>query len=235
VARVRGGDIQAYGELFDRHLDVARRLARQLTCGSGSDDLVSAAFAKVLAVLQSGRGPDVAVRAYLLAAVRLLHGDRQPAGQRVQPTGDVEQWDSPVPFQDSAVADSGRSDAARAFASLPERHQVVLWHLEVEEQKPAEVGVLLGLSPNAVSALGYRARENLRRAYLRMHLADTADDSCRWTIEYLGGDVRSGLSRRDAGKAKDHLAQCPRCAGLYEALAEGHEQLDEDDGNGEVR
>jgi RNA polymerase sigma factor (sigma-70 family) len=236
VARVRGGDIHAYGELFDRHLDAARRYARELTCGSNSDDLVSEAFAKILAVLQSGRWPDVPFRTQLMRAVSRLHGDRQRAGQRLQPTDDVDQWDGPVPFQDFAVADFERSAAAGAFASLPERHQVVLWHLEVKGKDPGEVGVMLGLSPNSVSALAYRARENLRQASLRMHLAAPgAGERCRWTTEHLGGYVRGGLSRPDAGKVKDHLAQCPGCAGLYGALAQVHEMLDKDDGNGEVR
>ena len=220
LARVRGGDVQAYGELFDRHRDAAYRLARQLARGPDADDLVSEAFAKVLSLLQAGRGPDVAFRAYLLTAVRRLHVDRLRSGQRVQPTDDVSHFDNGVPFQDTAVDEFERSAAARAFGSLPERWQVVLWHLEVEEQKPAEVGVLLGLSPNGVSALAYRAREGLRQAYLRMHLADTAGDACRWTTEHLGAYVRSGLSRRDAHKVEEHLGECARCAGLYAELTE---------------
>ena len=220
LARVRGGDIHAYGDLFDRHRDAAHRLARQLTRGPDSDDLVSEAFAKVLLVVKAGGGPDLAFRAYLLTAIRRLHIDRIRADRRVQPTGEVEQWESPVPFQDPALDDFERSAAARAFASLPERWQVVLWHLEVEGQKPAEVGVLLGLSANGVSALAYRAREGLRQAYLRMHLADTAGETCRWTTEHLGAFVRHGLSRRDAAKVEEHLGQCPRCAGVYDELAD---------------
>jgi len=220
LARVRGGDIHAYGDLFDRHRDAAHRLARQLTRGPDSDDLVSEAFAKVLSVLKAGGGPDLAFRAYLLTAIRRLHIDRIRADRRVQPTDEVEHWESSVPFQDPAVDDFERSAAARAFASLPERWQVVLWHLEVEGQKPAEVGVLLGLSANGVSALAYRAREGLRQAFLRMHLADTAGDTCRWTTEHLGAFVRNGLSRRDAAKVEEHLGQCPRCAGLFDELAD---------------
>ena len=36
---------------------------------------------------------------------------------------------------------------------------MVLWHLEVENQKPADIAPLLGMSANSVSALAYRARE----------------------------------------------------------------------------
>jgi DNA-directed RNA polymerase specialized sigma24 family protein len=82
ISRVRGGDSAAYGELFSRHVDAARRLGRQLVRGHDADDLVSEAFAKTLSLLQSGGGPDVAFRAYLLTSVRRLHVDRIRAAKR---------------------------------------------------------------------------------------------------------------------------------------------------------
>lgn len=62
---------------------------------------------------------------------------------------------------DPAVADLERTMIARAFASLPERWQAVLWHTETEGARPAEVASLLGLTANGVAALAYRAREGL--------------------------------------------------------------------------
>ncbi|MPZ63892.1 MAG: sigma-70 family RNA polymerase sigma factor, partial [Propionibacteriales bacterium] len=197
IAQVRGGDVDAYGVLFDRHREAAHRLARQLVRGADTDDLVSEAFAKVLQLLQSGGGPDVAFRAYLLTAIRRLHIDRMRAAQKVQTSDEVESFDPGIPFQDTAVEGFERRTTSRAFASLPERWQLVLWHLEVEGQKPSEIAPLLGMSANSVSALAYRAREGLRQAYLQMHLADAAEDTCRWTNEHLGGYVRKGLSKRD--------------------------------------
>ena len=140
ITAVRGGDVSAYGTLFERHVDAARRLARQLTSPSDADDLVSDAFAKVLRVLQNGGGPDLAFRAYLLTAVRRLHVDKIRAGAKLQTTDDLEKFDPGVPFRDTAVEGFENSAAAAAFASLPERWQLVLWHTEVEGQKPAEVG-----------------------------------------------------------------------------------------------
>jgi len=225
ISRVRGGDTAAYGELFDRHRAAADRLARQLQRGPDSDDLVSEAFIKVLQVLQGGGGPDVAFRAYLLTAVRRLHVDRVRSARRTQPTDEVEQLDAGIPFQDTAVDGFERSVTARAFASLPERWQLVLWHLEVEGNKPADVAPMLGMSPNSVSALAYRAREGLRQAYLQMHLADTAGEHCRWTTEHLGAYVRGGLARRDATKVDHHLQGCRRCTGIYLELTEVNSDL----------
>ncbi len=220
IAAVRGGDVDAYGELFARHVDAARRLARQLAGPGDADDLVSDAFAKVLTVLQRGGGPDLAFRAYLLTAVRRLHVDRIRSGSRLRPVDDLAPFDPGVPFHDTAIEGFDNATAAKAFASLPERWQMVLWHTEVEQQKPADIAVLLGMSANSVSALAYRAREGLRQAFLSMHAADPDDVDCAWTRDHLGAYVRGGLSRRDAARVDDHIADCRSCAAVYLELTE---------------
>jgi len=101
----------------------------------------------------------------------------------------------------------------------------VLWHTEVEGDKPAEIAPLLGMTANSVAAMAYRAREGLRQAYLRAHLADTADDSCRWVTEHLGGFVRGGLSRRDHHKVETHLDDCRSCTAVYLELVEVNSNL----------
>ena len=225
ISRVRGGDVAAYGDLFARHVDAAKRLSRQLVRGPDADDLVSEAFAKVLTVLQGGGGPDVAFRAYLLTSVRRLHVDRIRSTSRLQTSDDMEAFDPGVPFQDTAVAAFESGAAAKAFASLPERWQLVLWHLEVEGQKPADVAPLLGMSPNSVSALAYRAREGLRQAFLTMHLNDTSETDCRWVNEHLGAYVRNGLAKRESAKVQTHLDDCRRCTAMYLELTEVNSNL----------
>src|SRR5512144_470698 len=225
ISRVRGGEVAAYGELFSRHVDAARRLARQLVRGPDVDDLVSDAFAKTLNVLQAGGGPDVAFRAYLLTSVRRLHVDRIRAAKKVQPSDDMTVYDDGLPFTDTAVASFENGAAAKAFSSLPERWQLVLWHLEVEGQKPADIAPLLGMSANSVSALAYRAREGLRQAFLTMHLADSPTEQCRWVNEHLGAYVRKGLSRRDTAKVEQHFKDCRRCTATYLELSEVNSDL----------
>lgn len=225
ISAVRGGDLSAYGALFERHVDAARRLARQLTSHADADDLVSEAFTKVMKVLQAGGGPDVAFRAYLLTAVRRLHVDRIRATSKLHTTDDMEPFDPGVPFRDTAVEGFENAAAAKAFASLPERWQLVLWHTEVEGQKPAEIAPLLGMSANSVSALAYRAREGLRQAFLNSHAVELEDDQCRWTHEHLGGYVRQGLSKRDSGKVEAHLDECRACMAIYLELTEVNSNL----------
>lgn len=225
ISAVRAGDVAAYGELFSRHVEAARRLGRQLVPAPDVDDLVSEAFAKVLGVLQRGGGPDLAFRAYLLTAVRRLHVDRIRATSRLHSTDDLTPFDPGVPFRDTAVEGFENAAAARAFAALPERWQLVLWHTEVEGQKPAEVAPLLGMTPNAVSALAYRAREGLRQAYLSMHSIALTDDDCERCRAELGAYVRGGLSRRDAARVEQHLERCRPCTALYLELVEVNADL----------
>ena len=130
-----------------------------------------------------------------------------------------------MPFRDTAVEGFESAAAARAFASLPERWQLVLWHTEVEGQKPAEVAPLLGMTANSVSALAYRAREGLRQAYLSMHAQDVDEDACARTRAALGGYVRGGLSRRDGARVEQHLEECRRCAAIYLELTEVNSRL----------
>ena len=225
IAAVRGGDLDAYGQLFERHVEAARRLARQLVSAGDVEDLVSEAFMKVLRVLQRGGGPDVAFRAYLLTAVRSLRVDRLRAGARLHTTDDLDPFDPGVPFRDTAVEGFENAAAARAFASLPERWQLVLWHTEVEGSRPADIAPILGMTPNSVSALAYRAREGLRQAFLNEHGGDLEGDECRWTHDHLGAYVRKGASRRDAQRVEQHLGECRSCAAIYLELTEVNSNL----------
>ena len=225
ISAVRGGDSDAYGELFERHVEAARRLARQLTSAADVEDLVAEAFAKVLTIVRRGGGPDLAFRAYLLTAVRSLHIDSVRGATRLRPVDDFAPFDDGVPFRDTAVEGFESKAAARAFASLPERWQLVLWHTEVEGQKPAEVAKLLGMSANSVSALAYRAREGLRQAFLTMHAQDAEDDACAWTQDNLGAYIRNASSRRDSAKVRAHVDECRRCMGIYLELSEVNTNL----------
>lgn len=212
IAVVRGGDKDAFAELYRRHSAAAYGLARQLASSpSAADDLVAEAFAKVLEALSNGRGPDSAFRAYLLTTLR--HGlyDNTRRDRRLHFTDDLTSVDPGTPFVDTAMKDLEASLVARAYAALPERWQTVLWHTEIEGQKPADIAPLLGLTANGAAALAYRAREGLRQAYLQAHLAESAEDHCRFTVERLGAWARDGLAKREKSKVEDHLETCERC------------------------
>jgi RNA polymerase sigma factor (sigma-70 family) len=225
ISRVRAGDVGSYGTLFARHREAANRLARSLTQPADAEDVVADAFAKVLTALQDGKGPDEAFRPYLLTAVRTCHIDRCRFAARMTPTDDDHVLDTGATFVDPAVAGFEGGAAVEAFRSLPERWQLVLWHLDVEGQKPAAVAPLLGMAPNAVSALAYRAREGLREAFLQQHAAEAQSEECRRTHGLLGAAVRGNLSHRDRKRVEAHLDQCRPCTALYLELTDVNSSL----------
>ncbi|WP_116206363.1 sigma-70 family RNA polymerase sigma factor, partial [Amycolatopsis circi] len=227
IAEVRAGKIASYGPLYERHSGAAHNLARQLARSSSeADDLVSEAFSKVLDTLRGGKGPDSAFRAYLLTALRHTAYDKTRRDRRIDLNEDMSDVGGTagealtVQFSDTAVAGLERTMAAKAFARLPERWQAVLWHTEIEQQSPAEVAPLLGLTANGVSALAYRAREGLRQAYLQVHLQENGADRCLATAERLGAWTRDGLSKRERSQVENHLDECDECRMLAAELAD---------------
>ncbi len=221
ITRVRAGDRSAFGELYRRHAGAASALSRQFSRSAAeADDLVSEAFARVLDGMVDGKGPDTAFRAYLFTTLRHTAYDRTRKDRRLQFTDDIESHDVAVESDDPVIADLENGLVGTAFAGLPERWQTVLWHTQVEGQSAAEVGMLLGMAPNAVSSLAFRAREGLREAYLQAHLAESAAEQCRYTIERLGAWTRGGLSKREKTQVDAHLAKCDRCSALAAELSE---------------
>ena len=194
------GRPEAFGALYLRHVAAARVLARQLARDpSEADELVAESFTRVLGVLQRGAGPEAALRPYLLSTMRRLHVDRRVAERKTEPTDDLTPHDQGEPFVDLPADELERSIVSTAFASLPERWRLVLWHTEVEGLPPAQVAPLLGISANATAALAVRARAGLRDAYLSAHVSD-AD--------------RPGLPRgRASPRAATSAARCRGASG----------------------
>ncbi|WP_205327796.1 sigma-70 family RNA polymerase sigma factor [Glycomyces sp. YM15] len=221
IAATRGGDTTAYAVLYERHVHSARRLARILSRDpAGADDLVSEAFAKLLHILREGGGPDLAFRPYMLQTLRNNFYDRVRRDKKVEFTDDLTEHDSGEIYVDPAVEGQERRYAALAFGKLPERWRMVLWHTEVEEDSPAKIATMLGMTPNGVAALAYRAREKLRQNYLSEHAADSPREECRWTVDRIGARVRGKLGERDASKVDDHLGSCVTCNLLFAELTE---------------
>src|SRR3954467_13880568 len=225
ITSSRAGSDAAFAVLYSRHSSSARAAARSLGASrSDVDDLVAEAFTRVLSALQRGAGPEVSFRPYLMTCVRNAWYDKARKDGRVDVPGEVPEDVNLALLNVPPDSEDARMVAA-AFASLPERWQMVLWHTEVEGRPAAEVGPLLGLAPNAVAALAYRAREGLRQAYLQAHLQLPPPDACRDTVTKLGAYVRDGLSARDRRKVDEHLENCDSCKALLGELEDANSHL----------
>lgn len=169
VAWARRGSADAYGELYARHVRAAYRAARSMSRSTAdADDLVSESFTRVLDRLRAGAGPTSAFRAYLLTTLRNTAYSRMRWEHRFQPAGDpIEAVDFHAGAVSAGIApvDLELTSAASAWASLPERWQRVLADIAIYGDTPAEIAARNGMTANGVSALIYRARRGLRRAY----------------------------------------------------------------------
>ncbi|MFI0811007.1 sigma-70 family RNA polymerase sigma factor [Streptomyces echinatus] len=241
IARMRAGDDSAYAELYRRHADAVRRYAR--TCcrdGHTADDLTAEVFARMLQAVRGGSGPEHAVRAYLLTSVRRVAAHWTKSARREQLVDDFALFtqqagrvaeaadgDSPGLGADvRALHEAEQSMAMRAFRSLPERWQAVLWHTEVEDESPSEVAVLFGLDANGTRVLASRAREGLKQAYLQAHVSDSLahDEECARYADQLGTYARRKLRVRAERGLRKHLEECARCrlaAAQIEEVASG--------------
>jgi RNA polymerase sigma factor (sigma-70 family) len=231
IAAVRRGDTQAYGELYERHLAAANRAAAYLVGTTAErEDLVAEAFTRVLQVLRTGRGPAHDFRPYLLVTMRHAAINAARRSPSTALYADLPDAYLRGATDDPVDARLTGNEAASAFAGLPERWRQVLWHTEVEGASPAAIAPMLGLTPNGVAALAYRAREGLRQAYLRMHLPAVDQRDCRAATDKLAGWVRRSISEPQHRKISAHLRTCPRCRELAAGLSEVNGDLKVDVG-----
>ncbi|MCP9973975.1 sigma-70 family RNA polymerase sigma factor [Streptomyces somaliensis] len=234
LRRLRGDDDAAYRELFRRHSEAVRRYARTYCRDRhAADDLTAEAFTRTLQAVRRGGGPEEAVRAHLLAAVRQAADAWARTARRERLVGDfvvfaVEAaWASAGGGAAESVADvlavreAGRAPSVRAFRSLPERWQAVLWHTVVEGEPPHEVAPLFGLTAGAAAALADRALEGLGRACLQAHVdrALTAGGDCARYADRLGAYARGGPRARAGRGLRGHLEGCAGCRSAVGELA----------------
>lgn len=219
IAAVRQGDVEAFGALYERHLSSAKRAAAYLArTRAEREDLVAEAFTRVLRMLREGRGPDEEFRPYLLVTLRNAAINSATRGVPVSLYADIPDAYMSEDYVDPVIDRWNAGTAASAFASLPERWRMVLWHTEVEKESPAVVAKLLGMRPNSVAALAYRAREGLRQAYLRMHVPEPPRPECEPMVRKLAGYVRQNIPLPLSRKISRHLAGCADCRTRAEVL-----------------
>ncbi|MFD4661671.1 sigma-70 family RNA polymerase sigma factor, partial [Kitasatospora sp. NPDC058444] len=232
TARVRAGDDTAYEEIYRRHADSVRRYAR--TCcrdNFTAEDLAGEVFARTLQALRAGKGPEFAVRAYLLTAVRNVAAAWHRSERREQLVDDfavfaqtsaaVVDIDLADPGADAwAMAMADQRMVMQAYAELPEDDRVVLWHTEVERESPKTVAVMLGKTANATAVQAHRARDRLAAAFLQAHVSGSQDRACEAYANRLGAYARGSLRKRASAEVGRHLKECDRCTAACLELTE---------------
>ncbi|MEU5884443.1 sigma-70 family RNA polymerase sigma factor [Spirillospora sp. NPDC047279] len=221
VQAAGSGDERASGELYRRHHSAVLGYARGLVRDQHmAEDLTSEAFTRTFAALQQGAGPREACRPYLYTVVRNAAVDWARAARRTVVTDEVAEWaDGPA----DEMPDVDELDAlVRAFRSLPERWQTVLWHTIIEDEPVQKVSEVLGMEPGAVTQLAFRAREGLRQAFLAASVEGRPE--CAEYIAQLAAGVRRP-GRRRSRALRQHLETCAHCRRAAEEMSDLNARL----------
>jgi RNA polymerase sigma factor (sigma-70 family) len=168
IAGVRDGDAEAMAVLYERHREPGLRFIRGLMSGAQeSEDVLHDGFAKAVGAIRNGYGPTDVFGPYLTTAIRSVAMTFWNKRGREQPAPDEDLDPGPVHDQglETALSVLEHEHVAAAMRSLPHRWRTVLWYAEVLGEPPRTIASILGIEPNAVSALLIRARKGLRAAY----------------------------------------------------------------------
>ncbi len=162
VARVRGGDSAAYGELVVLHAQVAKRTAVFLGAGPDADDVVQESFVKAYRALGSFR-TGAAFRPWFLRIVanetRNVLRSRSRRSHREELAAPLDVVLDPA---EHAVSLERRRELLEAVRSLPEAFRLVVtcrYLLDLDEQ---ETAVVLGWPRGTVKSRLHRALGRLR-------------------------------------------------------------------------
>lgn len=165
---VRAGDAESMAVLYERYREPGLRFIRGLMSGAQeAEDVLHDGFAKAVGAIRNGYGPTDVFGPYLNTAIRSVAMTFWTKRGREQPAPDEDLDPGPVDDHglETVLSVFEHEHVAAAMRSLPERWRKVLWYAEVMGQKPRDIAPILGIEPNAVSALLIRARAGLRTAY----------------------------------------------------------------------
>jgi len=162
LARVRGGESAAYGELVVLHAQIAKRTAVFLGAGADADDVVQEAFVKAYRAL-GGFREGSAFRPWLLRIVanetRNVVRSRSRRTRREELAAPLDVVLDPA---EQAVSLERRTELIAAVRALPHAMRQVVtcrYLLDLDEQ---ETAVVLGWPRGTVKSRLHRALGRLR-------------------------------------------------------------------------
>jgi RNA polymerase sigma factor (sigma-70 family) len=215
--------------LYEEHAARVHTFCVRLT-GSRDDgaDALQETFAAVYARLLDGVVLEHP-RAYLLTAARHACLRRLGEHARVDVTDEVPEAVEAGVLPDGEREALTRDLQARVRAAnerLPVRQREVLVLREVEGLSHEQIGEHMGLTPNAVAQLSWRARVNLREQVRADALRSIAPASieCEEALALLTLLEDGPLRPARQAWLDAHLEDCSRCSANRAAMAEAGAQ-----------
>ena len=205
VEEARAGDRDAYLQLWERHVETARRVAATAGISDrAAEAAVNRAFSRVLGQITVDLDPLGPFRPYLL---RMLHEEFGIRDAAALPTTNV----------------------LRAFRRLPVRAQTVLWYAVVEQSAAEDAAMFMGEQEAAIAPLLAESVDQLRAEWLVELVCDpTLSDTCAWLVQRADGRARGELTQVAADRFDRHVAGCAFCQGFLTTLEAFPEVLRDD-------
>ncbi|OEV06068.1 hypothetical protein AN219_35730, partial [Streptomyces nanshensis] len=214
----------ALRELERRHFHAVRAFAAVCTVSDdAADELASNAWRRATTLREDVRVG--AVRPHALCSVLRTTADWAGTDRRGELHEELVAWIQSYVSEgrgDSSADDFPRTSmAARAFGSLADHSQTVLWHYAVEFDGVARIDQLLGGGTDEVSVLDRRARREFYNAYVRLHEEEIRDDECR-SLHRTVLAYADQKSIETAPELLPHLECCAHCAQAVDDLGLMH-------------
>lgn len=221
---IRAGEAWPVAVLWERHYSIALKWARTKD-SANAEDVVSEAFDAVYRALLGGGGPTEAFRSYLFRTINSGFSRTWTDAQRTIAIDEFDDFDVPderVLSADASLSESEEQAAAvAALEDLPLRWKRVILEVDVGGRPVQEVAEELEMSPNSTSVLLKRAREGLKKSWLkRMHPNGGLAGDCAACVEQFS-EIRWGKRNgRGRGRAEAHLEGCQGCRSRWSRFAE---------------
>jgi RNA polymerase sigma-70 factor, ECF subfamily len=171
IARVKGGDLEAYGELYQRYLEpIYRYLRLRVSDDRHAEDLAEITFIRAFEALHRYHHRGHAFSAFLFQIARNLLTDHYRRQSNEAPLETVDSLPSPAQSPDEVFDTQERLAAVRqALESLPEDYQEVIRLRVILEMPTPTAAAWLGRSEQATRVLLHRALGALRKRLSEMH------------------------------------------------------------------
>ena len=172
--RIRAGDAEALGELYDRYASVALATALRVVGGRDeAEDVVHDAFVTVWRKIDRFDAERGALRAWLMTVVRNRAIDRVRARRTSVDIDDADERSllrtGPNPTWEDALRRASAGELRSALAELPDEQRRAIELAYFEGYTYREVAELTGVAPGTANG-----RLRLALAKLRDSLAGTA-------------------------------------------------------------
>lgn len=220
LEEIREGNYDLFGVIWRRHHGSIVRYVAKNFRDIDAEDIASQVFVETLSAIQRGSGPTSNVRAYLYRAAR-NHGAEHSRVQAHQLPEDIsELLDSALMPKMDDPEIVGNWVLHTAFLKLSDKQRQVLWLMDVESLPPRQVAPVVGMKPNAVSVLAYRARKSLYAFLITEHLQrpQLAAD-CKAGLEHYASMVAGVSGKNEKKHLSAHLKGCKDCG---ETIQEAH-------------